>query len=71
MKKFKITIIQKVESDQLDPDDASFFGTKWDEGDSIFTQEVEAPTEDLALDEFHAAIPIAVLDHFELEITEV
>jgi len=62
MKTYKIEVIQTVDDDALDYDDLN------DNPSGQYT--ITAKSEDDALDEFHAKIPIACLDDFSISIEE-
>ena len=70
MPRFKITMTQLVDDDELDSDDRAEHGEHGVDG-TFEASVIEADTEEHALDEFHASVPIAVLDDYDIDCEEV
>lgn len=62
-KRFKVTVKQIAPDEALDHDDR--------EENPSGEHFVEEVSEDAALDEFHATVPIACLDDFDISIEEM
>lgn len=63
IKNFKITVTQLVDDADLDHDDID----DNPKGDHVFNAE----SEEEALDVFHWNVPIACLDHFDIECHQI
>lgn len=64
MKLYAIKVRRIVDVDRLIKEDRD----EWEQ--IVGIHRFEAENEDHALDEFHETIPIACLDHFEIEVIE-
>ena len=70
MAKFKITVTQNVPCGDLDRDDIEEFG-EHENGDVVREETVTADSEDEALDDFNADVPIALPENYDVEAEEV
>jgi hypothetical protein len=67
--RFKITMTQLVDNDELDYDDRLDLGEHGLDG-SFVAATIDAVSEEDALDRFHASVPIGVLENYEINIEE-
>ena len=70
MPRYRITMTQLVDDDELDTDDQDEHGEHGVEG-TFVASVIDAVTEEDALDRFHASVPIHVLDDYEINCKEV
>ena len=70
MKRFKVTLIQEADDEDLDREDIEEFG-EVGAGNVAYEWTVRAKDADEALDLFHLNVPIALLETYWWEAEEV
>jgi len=70
MPRYRITMKQLVDDDELDWDDQEEHGEHGVDG-TFEAAVIDAVGVEDALDRFHASVPIAVLDDYEINCEEV
>ena len=71
MPNFTITLTQIAEDEDLDFDDRMEFGECGSGGKAYETEMFNVDDEEAALDVFHASVPIACLENYEWEVSEI